>query len=171
MVNRPAIWHWAGHHGGPESSFFLETRAVAEHRRVRSLQMGKPRFMAVAVAEQHAAATPSVHEARVGEDSRRDMERRPAAKVGRRPDQRSGPFCININISDPHKPFYSGPGDKNQPSKVFKAAEVPIPDFLFDHPAVRKELAQYYSSVRRADDCVGKILQALDERGSRKTPS
>jgi N-sulfoglucosamine sulfohydrolase len=32
-------------------------------------------------------------------------------------------------------------------------------------PDVRKELAHYYSSVRRADDCVGKVLDALDESG------
>ena len=75
------------------------------------------------------------------------------------------PFCINVNISDPHKPFYTGEKDRNQPSKTFTAEEVPIPGFLFDHPAVRSELAHYYSSVRRADDCVGKILTALEESG------
>lgn len=75
------------------------------------------------------------------------------------------PFCININISDPHKPFYKGPGDAYQPSRVYKPAEVPVPGFLFDHPNVRRELALYYSSVRRADDCVGKTLAALDESG------
>ncbi|MCG8584975.1 MAG: sulfatase, partial [Pirellulales bacterium] len=75
------------------------------------------------------------------------------------------PFCLNINISDPHKPFYKGPGDPHQPSLVFKVQDVPIPGFLFDHPTVRKELALYYSSVRRADDCVGKVLAALDESG------
>ena len=79
--------------------------------------------------------------------------------------QAGKPFCLIINISDPHKPFYSGPQDKHQPSAVFTAAQVPIPGFLFDHPNVRKELAQYYSSVRRADDCVGETLRALDESG------
>ena len=82
------------------------------------------------------------------------------------------PFCLNINVSDPHKPFYglSGRGepvdDPYVPSHVFQAAEVPIPGFLFDHPAVREELAHYYSSVRRADDCVGKILTVLEEAGA-----
>ena len=75
------------------------------------------------------------------------------------------PFCINVNISDPHKPFYRGASDKHQPSLVFKPKEIPIPGFLFDHPAVRTELAFYYSSVRRADDCVAKILAALDASG------
>ena len=42
---------------------------------------------------------------------------------------------------------------------------MPIPGFLFDDPKVREELALYYSSVRRADDCVGEILQALEASG------
>lgn len=77
------------------------------------------------------------------------------------------PFCLNINISDPHKPFY-GEGkqpDVNIPSRVFTAEEVPIPGFLFDDPQVRQELALYYSSVRRADDCLGEVLRALRESG------
>ncbi len=80
------------------------------------------------------------------------------------------PFCLIMNISDPHKPFYGmnrkgAVKDPNVPSRVFKAGEVPIPGFLFDDPAVRTELAHYYSSVRRADDCAGAILKALKESG------
>ena len=79
------------------------------------------------------------------------------------------PFCLIVNISDPHKPFWSqvkgGGKDTNIPSRIFKSDEMPIPGFLFDDPKVREELALYYSSVRRADDCVGKILEALDNSG------
>ena len=74
------------------------------------------------------------------------------------------PFCLNINIADPHKPFYHE-GDPNKPSRVFTAAEVPVPGFLPDDPAVRQELALYYSSVRRGDDCLAGVLQALEESG------
>ena len=83
-----------------------------------------------------------------------------AKKTGR-------PFCLNVNISDPHKPFYGENGrmDENRPSRVFTAAEVPVPGFLFDDPEVRKELALYYSSVRRADDSLGEVLRALRESG------
>lgn len=77
------------------------------------------------------------------------------------------PFCVQVNISDPHKPFYTGTNDPHQPTRTFTAKQVPVPGFLFDHPQVRKELAQYYSSVRRADDCVGEVLRALDESGQR----
>ncbi len=80
------------------------------------------------------------------------------------------PFCLVMNIADPHKPFYSeGRGrnvrDPNQPSRVFKPEEVPIPGYLFDDPVVRTEMSHYYSSVRRADDAVGGILESLDASG------
>lgn len=77
------------------------------------------------------------------------------------------PFFLNLNISDPHKPFYAEGGrpDPHRPSRVFTATEVPVPGFLFDDPKVRTELAEYYSSVRRADDSLGGILRALHESG------
>ncbi|TWT92588.1 sulfatase family protein [Neorhodopirellula pilleata] len=86
-------------------------------------------------------------------------------------DQQGKPFCLNVNISDPHKPFYATGKksetipDPNVPSRVFTPDEVPIPGFLFDHPDVRRELAQYYSSVRRADDCFAAVMNALQESG------
>ena len=88
--------------------------------------------------------------------------------------QAGKPFCLMLNVADPHKPFYAeGRGgvtvpDENVPSRVFRPEEVPIPGFLFDDPVVRKELSHYYSSVRRADDCVGEILAALDDAGNRE---
>jgi N-sulfoglucosamine sulfohydrolase len=81
------------------------------------------------------------------------------------------PFCLVINVADPHKPFYAEGNrgdtvpDPHVPSHVFKPEEVPIPGFLFDDAVVRKELAHYYSSVRRADDAVGAIMTALKKSG------
>ncbi len=74
------------------------------------------------------------------------------------------PFCLNINISDPHKPFWFA-DDPHPASKEYSADEVPVPGFLPDDPAVREELALYYTSVRRADDAVGSILKALKDSG------
>lgn len=108
--------------------------------------------------EQQALKDPSSY----GRSTRRGIEL--AREAGK-------PFCLNINVSDPHKPFYgvNGKGepvaDPYLPSRVYTADEVPVPGFLFEHPAVREELALYYSSVRRADDCVGEILAALTESG------
>lgn len=85
--------------------------------------------------------------------------------------QAGKPFCLMVNISDPHKPFYSQ-GARNSttadpyvPTRVFTAAEVPVPGFLPDDEVIRRELALYYSSVRRADDCFGEIIEALNQSG------
>jgi N-sulfoglucosamine sulfohydrolase len=84
-----------------------------------------------------------------------------AAKRGMDAAKAAGkPFCLLMNIADPHKPFYAEGNkgqtvpDENVPSQVFTPEEIPVPGFLPDDPVVRKELAHYYSSVRRADDCV-----------------
>ncbi len=93
-----------------------------------------------------------------------DSARRAISEAG----QAGKPFCLLINISDPHKPFYSevknGP-DPHVPSRVYEAAEVPVPGFLPDDPIIKQEVGLYYSSVRRADDAVGEVLQALEESG------
>ena len=81
------------------------------------------------------------------------------------------PFCLLINIADPHKPFHAQGKqgetipDPHTPSRVFTSTEPPTPGFLFDDAVVSKELAHYYSSVRRADDGVGHVLQALEDAG------
>ena len=79
------------------------------------------------------------------------------------------PFFLSVNISDPHKPFWTevrgGGEDPHVPSRIFTADEVPVPGFLFDDPKVREELALYYSSVRRADDCLNQVLRALKKSG------
>ena len=77
------------------------------------------------------------------------------------------PFCLMMNISDPHKPFYNERRrgetgqDPHVPTRVFTADEVPVPGFLPEDEIIRQELALYYSSVRRADDCFTEIMRAL----------
>ena len=80
------------------------------------------------------------------------------------------PFCLLINISDPHLPFYKWSRrqeikDPYTPSKLYTPDEIPVPGYLPDTPNIRKELAHYYMSVSRADDCLGETLRALDESG------
>lgn len=110
-------------------------------------------------------------------DERKDDAKNPAswgeaATNGITAAKKAGkPFCLLLNIADPHKPFYAEGKkgevvpDKNVPSKVFTPEEVPVPGFLPDGPVIRQELSLYYSSVRRADDSVGAILAALKASG------
>lgn len=95
-----------------------------------------------------------------------------AATKGMQAAKKAGkPFCLLLNIADPHKPFYAEGkkgklvDDPNVPTRVFKPEEVVVPGFLPDDPVIRQELALYYSSVRRADDAVGSILEALKASG------
>jgi len=88
------------------------------------------------------------------------------------------PFFFMVNSRDPHRPFAGSDDEKrNQsfiayekmgrpipdPSKIFIPDEITVPGFLPDLPDVRKEIAQYYSSVRRLDDMVGLVLNVLKE--------
>jgi N-sulfoglucosamine sulfohydrolase len=84
------------------------------------------------------------------------------------------PFFLMANSHDPHRPFhgndpsewYSQTEPRAQPpSRLFNSDEVGMPGFLADIPDVRLEIAEYYSSVRRCDDTVGRLLGALDETG------
>ncbi|MCP4256458.1 MAG: sulfatase [Planctomycetes bacterium] len=85
------------------------------------------------------------------------------------------PFFLMANSHDPHRPFHGSLQEKNKfketlknitpPSRVYRDEEISVPGFLPDIPDVRKEIAQYYSSVRRCDDTVGAVLRAIRESG------
>ncbi|MFN4260392.1 MAG: sulfatase [Gemmataceae bacterium] len=82
--------------------------------------------------------------------------------------QAGKPFFLMANMQDPHRPFAGGPGDaKNTAgvSRTITTREAIVPSFLPDIPEVRQEIAEYFTSVHRADECVGGVLKALDEAG------
>lgn len=80
------------------------------------------------------------------------------------------PFYANVNVKDPHLPFYRGEltlkeFDRTPPTRILKSHEVGIPGFLPQHENFTQEVADYYNTVRRGDDCVGEILDVLDQNG------
>ena len=99
------------------------------------------------------------------------------------------PFFINANITDPHRPWPSldgenaagvpatpakakkaakarrGGGISDNLARIYKPDEVVVPPFLEDLPAVRHELAQYYTAVARLDVTFQGILDALRAAG------
>lgn len=79
------------------------------------------------------------------------------------------PFYFMVNSHDPHRPFYDpngrGKNGEEVPSRLFKPEEMVIPSYLADLPKVREEYSHYFNSVRRLDDTVGRVLQALDDSG------
>jgi N-sulfoglucosamine sulfohydrolase len=89
-----------------------------------------------------------------------------------RAKQDNKPFFLTANSHDPHRPFADSDEEKKywgddlpKFSRRINEEEVTIPGFLFDLPEVRKELAEYYTSVHRCDETVGAILKALDDSG------
>ncbi|MDR3232376.1 MAG: sulfatase [Planctomycetaceae bacterium] len=84
------------------------------------------------------------------------------------------PFFLMANSQDPHRPFAGSDNEQkgkhaNQQfpavSRTIAPEEIAVPGFLPELPDIRKEVAQYYTSVHRCDETVGKILQALKESG------
>ncbi len=88
---------------------------------------------------------------------------------------RGQPFFLMANSHDPHRPFHGSAQEQKKfakvlkdipaPSRIYEGEEIEVPGFLPDLTNVRKEIAQYYSSVRRCDDTVGAVLRALSESG------
>jgi len=79
------------------------------------------------------------------------------------------PFFIYLCTTDPHR---SGDGrfanTRDYPGVtevIYDPKDIPIPSFLPDLPVVRKELAQYYQSISRADQGLGRLMQALKNTG------
>ena len=68
----------------------------------------------------------------------------------------------------PHKPDRFGNATGGYPGiepQRYRPDEVIVPPFLSDNPAVRAELAQYYQSVSRLDEGLGRLLTILKETG------
>lgn len=84
------------------------------------------------------------------------------------------PFFIMANAHDPHRPFVGSPQEQRRKlrgdrfpkaTRTFAPKEIPVPGFLPDLPDIRKELAEYYASVHRADQTVGAILNTIESAG------
>jgi len=90
------------------------------------------------------------------------------------------PFFLYICTSDPHrgggyadelpyKPDRFGnpkPGSKGYPGikeVIYDPAKVSVPGFLPDTPTCRAEIAQYYQSVSRVDQGIGRLIEILKE--------
>ena len=77
------------------------------------------------------------------------------------------PFFLMASSHDPHRPFAGGKAthpldERAESSRTYKPDEVRVPGFLPDLPAIRQELADYATSVRRLDDMVGAVLEELE---------
>jgi N-sulfoglucosamine sulfohydrolase len=79
---------------------------------------------------------------------------------------KSQPFFSVFNIEGTHESqsFPSSPSRKGKPP-VTRAADVRVPPYYPDTPAVRDELARMYDNIQDMDAQVGAILRQLEEDG------
>ena len=82
------------------------------------------------------------------------------------------PFFLMANLHDPHRPFAGSEqeraawgDDLPKFTRRITGEEVEVPGFLPDVPDVRREIAEYMTSVHRCDRIVGAVLRALEETG------
>jgi N-sulfoglucosamine sulfohydrolase len=96
--------------------------------------------------------------------------------------QSNKPIYLGVNTSDPHRPFPGSEQEKwfvetkhrkdNPEAEDYPvmepfctADEAPLFPYLPDLPGIRKETAQYYTALHRADQTLGLILKLLEEEG------
>jgi arylsulfatase A-like enzyme len=70
------------------------------------------------------------------------------------------PFFLQLCFSDPHRPL-----DRNAIPNPHNPAQLKLPPFYPDTPAVRDDFARYYDEIARFDGYFGDILAELDRRG------
>jgi len=75
------------------------------------------------------------------------------------------PFYLHMGFTDPHRDFGNKSTYEGVEEVKYSPEEVIVPDFLPNHPDVRKELAEYYQSVSRLDTGIGMAVRALEESG------
>jgi N-sulfoglucosamine sulfohydrolase len=91
---------------------------------------------------------------------------------------RDHPFFLYFCTSDPHRsgPMGDGPlspdlfgnvpgGHDGVEEVLFTPSEVEVPPYLPESSTVREELAQYYQSVARVDQGLGRLFHHLKETG------
>jgi len=74
----------------------------------------------------------------------------------RKPGQ---PFYAQINFSETHRPF------KRFPRHPVDPAQVQLPPYYPDHPAVRLDWALYLDTIQHLDVKVGRVLERLRNEG------
>lgn len=94
-------------------------------------------------------------------------------------DQSGKPFFLYFCSSDPHRGGGVVESSPNKPDRfgnrvsgydgikdvVYSPAEVLVPPYLPDNQATREELAQYYQSISRLDQGIGRLIALLQEAG------
>jgi arylsulfatase A-like enzyme len=71
-------------------------------------------------------------------------------------DKKQSPFYTSIGVFDTHRPF---------PFLEEEEYAGPIPDYIPDHPASRRDFGRFLLSLKNLDNAVGRVLTCLEETG------
>jgi arylsulfatase A-like enzyme len=71
------------------------------------------------------------------------------------------PFFLSVGFIAPHRIGDEFPALFPHDDDRYVLPPAPLPD----HPEIRKDMAAYHASVRSTDDCMGRVLAALERNG------
>ena len=140
------------YHVGPEASYKFDTVLPAGSER-SPVQMAeatrafvaarsdRPFFLYFATSDPHRSGDPAVRQPDAGQVAPTSGTLRPDP-FGNRPDGYPGVETVR-----------------------YRAADLVVPPWLPDNAGTREELAQYYQSVSRVDQGVGRLVQVLKDAG------
>jgi N-sulfoglucosamine sulfohydrolase len=84
-------------------------------------------------------------------------------------DSGDKPFFLLVGFTDPHRLGKGFANDGKYPPDVpaikFDPKTLTLPYFIPDQPDARADYADYYQSVARLDDGVGRVMKVLEESG------
>jgi len=93
-----------------------------------------------------------------------DNDTLPEEFFGRVPAER--PFFLWVGFNDPHRDLYTNYEHiRGQVSPPHDPAEVTVPPFLPDTPALRADLALHYDAISRLDRDCGEVLRLVEHSG------
>ena len=82
------------------------------------------------------------------------------------------PFFLTLSLGDPHPISRDGVAWGIEPRHSpgyepvqYNPADITVPGFLPDTPAIREQLAGYYQQISRADHGVGLLIESLKKHG------
>ncbi|MEM6799584.1 MAG: sulfatase [Planctomycetota bacterium] len=174
-LHNHANGHYGHQHTYHKFSAFPATVSLPEHLRRAGYRTGRAGKYHVAPAE--AFRFDRVLRPAEGSGNRNTVALADGCRkfIAARSDQ---PYFLYYCTSDPHRGVRD---DENSPYKPnlfgnegertgvvevqYEPSEVIVPDFLPDTPECRAELAEYYQSVSRLDQGVGRLIKHLKDTG------
>lgn len=98
------------------------------------------------------------------------VSREAADFVGKQPADQ--PLCVVLSLHSPHPPL-DAPGDY---ATMYEAGKLTLPPNVpetfrremrtIGHPETREMLANYLGKISLADDCIGRVVEAFQKRGT-----